>query len=153
MDITIKEVCEQYHVSQDALRYYERIGAIPPVNRTKSGIRDYTGQDIGYVENVLCMRAAGVPVEMVVEYTKLCQQGDETFIQRRDLLREARRGILKQIKAYQGALERLDYKIERYESAVETGELIWDRTCSFDPEMEMVECPKDASQEKKSDNL
>lgn len=75
----MKEVSEKYHISPDTLRYYERVGAIPRVNRTKSGIRDYTEQDIGCVENVICMRNAGVPVEMVIEYAKLCQQGDDTF--------------------------------------------------------------------------
>lgn len=130
--MTIREVCEKYHISPDTLRYYERVGAIPAVNRTKSGIRDYTEQDIGCVENAICMRNAGVPVEMVVEYAKLCQQGDETFAARCDLLKEAREGIVRQIEKCQRELERLDYKIARYETAVETGELVWDRTFSVD---------------------
>ncbi len=141
--MTIKEVCEQYHMSQATLRYYERIGARPPVGRTTGGIRDYTEQDIGYVENVLCMRGAGLPVEMVVKYTKLCEQGDETFAQRRDLLKEVRQGILKQIEACQKEMARLDYKIERYETAVETGKLVWDRTFSFDAETRRFECRQD----------
>lgn len=124
--MTIKTVCEKYPISQDTLRYYERIGVIPPVNRTEKGIRDYTEQDIGWVENALCMRNAGVPVEMIAEYVKLCRQGDETFSARRDLLREARSQILKQIAKYQTELERLEYKISRYEAAVETGKLVWD---------------------------
>lgn len=132
MDMTIREVCEKYHISPDTLRYYERVGAIPTVNRTKSGIHDYTEQDIGCVENAICMRNAGVPVEMVVEYARLCQQGDGTFAARRDLLKEARAGIVKQIEKCRKELERLDYKIERYETAVETGELVWDRTFSAD---------------------
>lgn len=134
--MTMKEVCEKYHISPDTLRYYEKVGAIPPVNRTKKGIRDYTAQDIGCVENALCMRNAGVPVEMVAKYMKLCQQGDETFIARRDLLKEVRCQIRKQIEKYERELERLEYKIERYEAAVETGELIWDRPFSFHPETE-----------------
>lgn len=141
--MTIKEVCAQYHISQDTLRYYERIGAIPSVHRTKGGIRDYTEQDLGYVENVLCMRGAGLPVEMVVKYTRLCEQGDETFIQRRDLLKEVREGILKQIEVCQKELDRLNYKIERYESAVETGTLVWDRTFTVDPETRTFECRPD----------
>lgn len=108
------------------LRYYERIGAIPAVNRTKSGIRDYNEEDIGWVENVLCMRGAGVPVEMVVQYVKLCRQGDETFSARRDLLKEARSQILGEIEKCQRELERLEYKISRYEAAVETGNLTWE---------------------------
>ena len=124
--MTVKEVCEKYQISPDTLRYYERIGAIPPVHRTKNGIRNYTEEDIGWVENVICMRNAGVPVEMIAEYVKLYQEGDETLLARRDLLKEARSQILGQIKKYQSELERLEYKIARYETAVETGKLVWD---------------------------
>lgn len=126
--MTMKEVCEKYHISPDTLRYYERVGAIPAVNRAKSGIRDYTEQDLGSVENALCMRNAGVPVEMVVKYVELCRQGDETFSARRDLLVEARNRILSQMEKYQNELKRLDYKIARYENAMETGKLVWDET-------------------------
>lgn len=130
--MTISEVCKKYHISPDTLRYYERMGAIPAVNRTKGGIRDYSEQDIGCVENAICMRNAGVSVEMVAAYVKLCQQGDATFAARRDLLKEARSGIVKQIEKCRRELERLDYKIGKYETAVETGELVWDRTFSVD---------------------
>ncbi len=125
--MTIREVCDKYQISPDTLRYYERIGAIPAVNRTKSGIRDYNEEDIGWVENALCMRNAGVPVEMIVQYVKLCRQGDGTFSARRDLLKEARSQILEQIEKYQMELERLEYKISRYEAAVETGKLVWEK--------------------------
>ena len=124
--MTIKEVCERYHISSDTLRYYERVGAILPVNRKKNGIRDYTEQDISSVENAICMRNAGVPVEQVVEYVRLCQEGDETFLARRDLLKKVRKDILEQIERSQRELERLEYKISRYAAAVETGKLIWD---------------------------
>lgn len=124
--MTIKKVCEKYRISPDTLRYYERIGVIPSVNRTEKGIRDYTEQDIGWVENALCMRNAGVPVEMIAEYVQLCRQGDETFLARRDLLKNARDQILRQIAKYRTELERLEYKISRYDAAIETGELVWD---------------------------
>ena len=65
--MTIKEVCEQFDITPDTLRYYERVGVIPEVNRTKGGIRDYTEEDIKWVENAVCMRSAGVPVEMLIE--------------------------------------------------------------------------------------
>ena len=63
--MTIKEVSEKYGLSQDTLRYYEKIGVIPPVTRTAGGIRNYTEQDIGWVENAVCMRNAGLPVEVI----------------------------------------------------------------------------------------
>lgn len=137
--MTMKEVSEKYHISPDTLRYYERVGAIPAVNRTKNGIRDYTEQDIGCVENAICMRNAGVPVEMVIEYVKLCRQGDETFADRRDLLKKVRGDILKQIEKCQRELERLEYKIARYEAAIETGKLVWDKIFPSHSEADNIE--------------
>lgn len=84
--LTIKEVSETYDISADTLRYYERIGMIPEVTRTAGGIRDYQESDLGWVELVICMRKAGLPVEALIEYVKLYQEGDETFEARLQLL-------------------------------------------------------------------
>ncbi|MBQ7725090.1 MAG: MerR family transcriptional regulator [Lachnospiraceae bacterium] len=124
--MTIKEVCEKYNLTADTLRYYERVGVIPEVHRTKGGIRDYTEEDIGWVENAVCMRSAGVPVEMLIEYLRLFQQGDETFQARRDLLAEACVEVQKQLDKYQATMDRLNYKISRYDEAIKTGVLSWD---------------------------
>ena len=53
--MTIKEVSQKYNISSDTLRYYERVGMIPPVTRTSGGIRDYTEEDLGWVELALCI--------------------------------------------------------------------------------------------------
>lgn len=124
--MTIKEVCEKYNLTPDTLRYYERVGVIPEVTRTAGGIRDYQDEDIKWVENAICMRDAGVPVEMLIEYVKLFQQGDETIEARANLLKEARAQIVEAKKKYDTALERLDYKIGRYEIAQKTGKLTWE---------------------------
>ncbi|MDD7281929.1 MAG: MerR family transcriptional regulator [Erysipelotrichaceae bacterium] len=125
--MTIKEVCEKYGISADTLRYYERVGVIPKVTRTSSGIRNYTQDDLKWVENAICMRSAGVPVEMIVEYVRLFQTGDETFKQRCDLLKEARKEVEIAKKKYDDELERLNYKIAKYEEACKTGILVWDK--------------------------
>ena len=65
--MTIKEVSEKYGITGDTLRYYERIGMIPPVGRTAGGIRCYTDTDLSWIELVLCMRNAGLPLEAIVE--------------------------------------------------------------------------------------
>ena len=75
----IAEVSERYGISSDTLRYYERIGLIPPVNRNESGIRDYNELDIRRVEFIKCMRSAGLPIEVLIEYIGLVQQGDQTI--------------------------------------------------------------------------
>ena len=58
--MTIAEVSRRYAISADTLRYYERIGLIPPVPRNKSGIRDYDEESCRWIELMKCMRAAGV---------------------------------------------------------------------------------------------
>ena len=124
--MTIKEVCEKYGITADTLRYYERVGVIPIVSRTKGGKRDYSEQDIAWVETAICMRNAGLPVEMLIEYVRLFQEGDGTFQARRDLLAEAREEILGQLSKYQATLDKLNYKISRYDEAIRTGVLTWD---------------------------
>lgn len=126
MLMTIKEVCEKYDITPDTLRYYERVGVIPEVHRTKGGIRDYTEEDIKWVENAVCMRSAGVPVEMLIEYVKLFREGDSTFQTRRDLLAEARSAVQAQLDKYQATMDKINYKISRYDEALKTGVLTWD---------------------------
>ena len=124
--MTIKEVCEKYDITADTLRYYERVGVIPKVNRTEGGIRDFKEEDISWVENAICMRNAGLPVETLIEYVRLYQLGDGTFEDRRNLLMEAREDIVEKLQKYQDTLDRLDYKISRYDEAIKTGVLSWD---------------------------
>ena len=124
--MTIKEVSEKYEISQDTLRYYERVGMIPPVTRTASGIRDYQESDLGWVELAKCMRSAGLPVEAMIEYVKLTQEGDATIPARLQLLKEQRESLLEQKEKINATLERLNYKIGRYGLAAETGVLTWE---------------------------
>ena len=123
--MTIKEVSEQYEISQDTLRYYERVGMIPPVTRTAGGIRNYGAEDLRWVELAKCMRSAGLPVEAMIEYVRLFQEGDSTIPARLQLLTDQREILLEQRRQIDETLNRLNYKISRYEEAVQTGVLRW----------------------------
>lgn len=119
--MTIKEVSEKYDITQDTFRYYERIGMIPPVKRTSGGIRNYDEEDCSWVELCLCMRGAGLPVEAIIEYVKLFMEGDRTVPARLLLLQEQRGALVEQQARIQKMMDKLDYKISRYEEAVKTG--------------------------------
>ncbi|ABY95236.1 MerR family transcriptional regulator [Thermoanaerobacter brockii subsp. lactiethylicus] len=114
--MTIAEVSKKFGLSPDTLRYYERIGLIPRVNRNESGIRDYTEEDCKWIEFIKCMRSAGVQVETLVEYVTLLQQGDKTIEARKQILIEQREKLLSRIEEMERALERLNFKIEEYET-------------------------------------
>ena len=114
----IAEVSEQYGLSVDTLRYYERVGLIPPVNRTDNGIRDYNDLDTRRVEFIKCMRKAGLPVEVLIEYMELVQQGDSTVEARKDILKHQREQVAARMKEMQETFELLNHKIEVYEKAL-----------------------------------
>jgi DNA-binding transcriptional MerR regulator len=114
----IGEVSERYDISADTLRYYERVGLIPTVNRNNTGIRDYNEIDLKRVEFIKCMRSAGLPIEVLIEYVSLVQQGDQTIQARKEILKEQRRQLITRMKEMQETLNLLDYKIGVYEKAV-----------------------------------
>ncbi len=114
----IAEVSEQYGISSDTLRYYERVGLIPTVNRSESGIRDYNELDLRRVGFIKCMRSAGLPVEVLIEYMGLVQQGDKTIETRKEILKEQRELLVARMEEMQKTLALLDHKIEVYESAL-----------------------------------
>ena len=114
----IAEVSEHYKLSTDTLRYYERVGLIPPVHRNESGIRDYTELDLRRVEFIKCMRSAGLPVEILIDYVGLVQQGDKTIEARKEILIEQRKLLMARMGEMQRTLDILNHKIEVYEKAV-----------------------------------
>ena len=113
--MTIREVSQKYGLTADTLRYYERIGLIPPVPRNKSGARDYGEESCQWVELMKCMRAAGVQIEALIEYGALCRQGEGTEEHRKEILMEQRALLLGRMEKMRQSLDRLDYKIANYD--------------------------------------
>ena len=116
--MTITEASKEFGLSVDTLRYYERIGLIPRVNKNKSGIRDYDDNSRKWIQFAKCMRGAGLPIETLIEYVQLWQQGDQTAEVRRDLLTEQRDKLIEKMAQMQATLDRLNDKIERYETVI-----------------------------------
>ena len=119
----ISEVGEKYGLTPDTLRYYERIGLIPPVKRRPNGIREYDDYSCGWIQFIHCMRKAGMPVETLVEYVQLYQQGAATKEARKGLLLGEYRRLDERVVELQAIKERLLCKIDNYdhlEESVET---------------------------------
>lgn len=116
--MTIAEVSRMFDLTQDTIRYYERIGLLPTVNRKKNGIRDFTEEDCKWVEFIKCMRSAGLPIEALIEYVRLFGQGDETVEARKELLTEQRDLLKLKMEEMQRTVERLSSKIERYDQGL-----------------------------------
>lgn len=116
--MNIKKVSEQTGVSADTIRYYERIGLIPPVTRNASGIRDFTEHDINVLEFVRYFRGAGMSVESLIDYIGLVTQGDQTIEARLTILCDERETLMERLDKLQSALDRLNHKIDNYQNKV-----------------------------------
>lgn len=118
----IAEVSEKLGLSVDTLRYYERIGLLPHVNRAENGIRDFTELDFKRVEFIKCMRSAGLSIEVLIEYMGLLQQGDQTIDARKEILTEQRDLLQERVAEMQKTLDLLIHKVQVYEERILTRE-------------------------------
>lgn len=118
----IAEVSKQFDISADTLRYYERVGLLPHVQRTKGGIRDFGEQDCARIKFIKCMRGAGMSIEALIEYMQLIAEGEATIPQRIALLEEQRDLMRKRVEEMQVGIDKLDYKIANYEQVMKTTE-------------------------------
>lgn len=120
--MTISEVSRKYNITADTIRYYEKEGLIPAVPRDKNGIREFDENSCGWIEFIKCMRSAGLEIETLKRYVSLFRQGTATVRERKILLIEQREKLLKKQENIKATLDRLNYKIEKYEE-IEKGKL------------------------------
>lgn len=124
--LNIKEVAKITGISIDNLRYYERIGLIPEVPRTASGIRDYDEMSLRWIEFALRFKRAGMPLDSIREYIQLALQGEETKPARREILLVSKESLEEKMREIQESLDVINYKLDTYDKTCEpvTKELI-----------------------------
>ena len=116
--MTIAEVSKKYDLTADTIRYYEKIGLIPTVPRTKNGIRNFDEESCNWIEFIKCMRNAGMEIEILLEYVNLFKQGKTTVKARKRLLEEQREKLIEKQNNINATIERLDYKLELYDEII-----------------------------------
>ncbi|MFF3558595.1 MerR family transcriptional regulator [Streptomyces sp. NPDC002574] len=114
---TISEVAAFTGLSAHTLRWYERIGLMPHVDRSHTGQRRFTHRDLDWLAFVGKLRLTGMPVADMVRYAELVRLGEHTFPERQDLLESTRRDVLQRITELQDTLAVLDHKIHTYADA------------------------------------
>lgn len=114
----IAEVCRKYNITADTIRYYEKIGLLPKIPRTKNGIRDFDEEACKWIEFIKCMRNAGMEIEILLEYVNLFKKGKATVQERRNLLEEQRKKLIEKKNNINATIKRLDYKLELYDNII-----------------------------------
>jgi DNA-binding transcriptional MerR regulator len=117
--MTIKEASEITGISIDNLRYYERIGLIPEVPRTASGIRDYDEMSLHWIDFAMRFKRGGMSLESIREYIQLAIKGEGTKPARKEILLEAKEELEKKMAEIQESLDVINYKLDIFEQKCE----------------------------------
>lgn len=111
MGYTIKEVSEKTGISTHTLRFYEKKGLLPNVDRNANGIRIFCDDHITWIETVQALRSTDLPLSEIKQYLELYNEGDKTLQQRRVMLAHQKGKVENQISLLMKALERINYKL------------------------------------------
>lgn len=121
MAYSIGEVAQIMGVTASTLRYYDKEGLLPRVERTAGGIRSFSDADIETLRIIECLKRTGMPIRDIKQFMDWCQQGDATLEQRREMFHERRRLVQQQMAQLQATLDTINYKCWYYETACELG--------------------------------
>ena len=117
--MTVREIAAKTNMSTDTLRYYERIGLLPPVPRNAAGIRNYDEYFVNFINFIKKLKASGMSLEHIIDYIRLAEMGDATIQERKKLLAEARETLLDKINSLQLVAELADYQLRNYENLLQ----------------------------------
>lgn len=121
MVYTVGEMAKRVGVPASTLRYYDKEGLLPFVERSNTGIRVFNDKDYGYFKIIDCLKQSGLTIKEIREFIDLSKGGDATLEQRLALFQSRRQAVLEQMEALQKTLNILEYKCWYYTKAVEDG--------------------------------
>ena len=132
MPYTVGEMAKQIGVAPSTLRYYDKEGLLPFVERSGGGIRLFKDSDREWLAVIECLKKTGMPIREIKRFVDLCREGDVTIDERLQLIKRRRDAVLKQMESLNETLSLLEYKLWYYETAKRAG------TCSIHDENEEI---------------
>ncbi len=121
MCYSIGEVSEKLNIPASTLRYYDKHGLLPFVDRNENGQRSFKDNDLNFLEVISCMKKCGMSIKEIRHFIELCMQGDVTLNARYDLLEQEEASVVKQIDVLQKQLDFLHYKMWYFKTAIDAG--------------------------------
>lgn len=122
MGYTIAQASQKSNLSCYTLRYYDKEGLLPFVERSESGYREFSDGDLEWLALISCLKNTGMPIKQIKEIIELTVQGNDTLLQRQQILVEHRQTVLNQIAALHKHLDKIDCKINFYGKAYQASQ-------------------------------
>ncbi len=136
MIYTVGEMAKMLSVAPSTLRYYDKEGLLPFVERSGSGMRMFKDADFEWLYIIECLKKTGMPIKDIRDFITMVMKGDETIGERLELFCKQRKAVEEQIEQLQATLDILNYKCWYYETAQKAG------TTAVPREMSLEEVPE-----------
>lgn len=121
MSYTIKQVAEKMGVTVPTLRYYDKEGLLPFVDKKPNGTRVFKEEDFQWLAIITCMKNSGMPIKDIKKFMDFCNGGDNTLKERLEIFIERKEAVQKQMEELNKVMETINHKIWYYETAIEAG--------------------------------
>lgn len=118
---SIGEVAEKTNLSIYTIRYYDKEGLLPFIERTASGVRRFKDSDLGVLHIIECLKLTGMPIKEIKEFMEWCAEGDATLEKRYKMFLERRVIVQKQMEELQKTMDTIEMKCDYYEKAIKVG--------------------------------
>lgn len=121
MTYTIKQVADKMGVSVPTLRYYDKEGLLPFIEKKENGTRVFKESDLRTLEIISCMKASGMPIRDIKIYMDMCLEGDSTLDKRLNIFLKRKEVVKEQMEELNKIMSVIEHKIEYYEKAIAAG--------------------------------
>lgn len=121
MNYTIKQVAKKMGITVTTLRYYDKEGLLPFVDKKPNGTRVFKDEDFEGLAMITCMKNSGTPIKDIKMYMNLCEEGDSTLKERLEFFCKRKEAVQKQMDELNRGMEKINHKIWYYETAIEAG--------------------------------
>lgn len=118
MLFSMKQACEQTHLSYETLKFYCNQGLVPNVKRDKNNRRIFSEQDIAWIQSLNCLKNCGMSLSEMKDYIQLCVIGESTIPERKEILACKRTALLEQMKQIQQSIDYIDWKQGFYDDVL-----------------------------------
>lgn len=120
---TIAQAAEKFGLTTHTLRYYDKEGLLPFVQRSSGGIRLFSDGDLQWLALLTCLKNTGMPLKDIRRFIEWIKQGDESIPQRYEMFLEQKKRLQSEIETMQLYMKRIDFKLWFYGEAMKKGSL------------------------------
>ena len=121
MNYSIQDISKKTGLTISTLRYYDKEGLFPNLERKESNYRVFTELELETLKIIACFKKAGLSISEIRKYMELIQKGDETLKERLDIMVHQKEALEKQKKEIEESIACIEWKISYYEQALQDG--------------------------------